>query len=158
MACSTFTTANARRLSRLTWTEKVLLTQAAVLLRVVSVAVRALGISRLQRVMVRLSRAQQPTEVVPSASVTTITWAVAAATRHARPDANCLERSLVLCWLLRRHGADALLRIGVRKQDGMIQAHAWIEVDGHVLVDRIDVGTQFTPFERAIVPATGNRA
>jgi hypothetical protein len=152
MACWTFTIANARRLFRLTWTEKVLFTQAAVLLTLVAPAVRVCGFSRLQRVMIRLLRPQQSAEALPS--VTLIAWAVAAATRHARPDANCLERSLVLWWLLRRHGTDAVLRIGVRKEAASaLQAHAWIEVKGKVLADSMDVGAHFTPFERAIVSA-----
>jgi hypothetical protein len=45
-------------------------------------------------------------------------------------ETTCLPRSLVLCTLLRRRGAEATLRLGVRKQAGDIEAHAWVEVGG----------------------------
>lgn len=41
--------------------------------------------------------------------------------------ATCLERALVLQRLLRRRGVAAALQIGVRKQDGVLEAHAWLE-------------------------------
>lgn len=42
----------------------------------------------------------------------------------------CLHRSLVLFHLLRRAGRPVGLHIGVRKNDGTLQAHAWLVHDG----------------------------
>ena len=42
----------------------------------------------------------------------------------------CLRRSLVLFHLLRRAGCPVALHIGVRKQDGALQAHAWLVLAG----------------------------
>jgi len=42
----------------------------------------------------------------------------------------CLRRSLVLFHLLRHAGRPVELRIGVRKQHGALQAHAWLVQDG----------------------------
>lgn len=51
---------------------------------------------------------------------------------HLAPIAvTCLSRSLALWALLRRHGFDPQLEIGVRKTTGRFEAHAWVEVDGH---------------------------
>lgn len=80
--------------------------------------------------------------------------AVASAARHAR--ASCLERSLLLWYLLRRQGVAAELRIGVRKAGSALQAHAWIEVGGQVLADTADARIHFTPFEQAIAPGTAD--
>lgn len=40
----------------------------------------------------------------------------------------CVRRSLVLGALLRRHRP--VLRIGVRKRNAALTAHAWVEIDG----------------------------
>ena len=42
----------------------------------------------------------------------------------------CLRRSLVLAALLRRRGRPATVRFGVRRQAGLLLAHAWVECDG----------------------------
>jgi hypothetical protein len=41
-------------------------------------------------------------------------------------DATCLRRSLLLGWILRAR--EPLLVLGVRNEDGVIQAHAWIRL------------------------------
>ncbi len=50
-------------------------------------------------------------------------------------NALCLQRSLALLWLLRRRGIGAELKIGVRRTDGQLQAHAWVEVGGVAVND-----------------------
>ena len=41
--------------------------------------------------------------------------------------ADCLSRSLVLQYLLRSHGIDAKLKLGVRNTTGRFESHAWVE-------------------------------
>ena len=41
--------------------------------------------------------------------------------------ATCLERALVLQRLLQRRGVGTVLQIGVRKDEDLLQAHAWLE-------------------------------
>jgi Transglutaminase-like superfamily len=53
----------------------------------------------------------------------------------------------VLLWLLNRRGIPARLRIGVRKEEGELEAHAWIESGGVVLNDTADVSERYRPFE-----------
>jgi len=45
----------------------------------------------------------------------------------------CLQRSAVLCSMLRRRGLPARFVVGV--QQSPFQAHAWIELDGRILRD-----------------------
>lgn len=156
MACLTFSPADVRRFSRLTSSERHLFVKAVLLLRVVAVALPRLGFGRLQRLIIRLTRSGQPREV-EQARVKEIVWAVSAAARRAGFRTNCLERSLLLWWVLLGHGLPAQLRIGVRKRDGRLQAHAWVELHACVLADTVDVGVEFTPFDRAIVPAVSTR-
>lgn len=61
--------------------------------------------------------------------------------------ATCLTRSLLLGWLLRRQGVDGALRIGVRMQDGLLEAHAWVECGGRPVNDAPDVAKRFAPFD-----------
>jgi Transglutaminase-like superfamily len=61
--------------------------------------------------------------------------------------ANCLERSLTLCWLLHRRGIAAELCIGARKDAGRFEAHAWVESSGVVLNDTSTRHLHFVPFD-----------
>jgi hypothetical protein len=58
---------------------------------------------------------------------------------------NCLRRSLALHRLLARRGVASRLVIGVRRTEGGLEAHAWIESAGRVLGDRPDVAALYTP-------------
>jgi Transglutaminase-like superfamily len=57
----------------------------------------------------------------------------------------CLPRSLTLWWLLRRHGVESELRIGVRSEGERIVAHAWVVCHDTVVGERDH--EQFEPFE-----------
>lgn len=45
----------------------------------------------------------------------------------------CLRRSLALQWLLARSSLDTSLQFGVRRENGKLQAHAWLEHQGQVI-------------------------
>ena len=57
------------------------------------------------------------------------------AATHSVIRAHCLQRSLVLWSLLERNGVESELRFGARKENGQIQAHAWVEINGVALND-----------------------
>jgi len=60
---------------------------------------------------------------------------VGIAARHHLYPMTCLRQSLALQWLLGRQGITTDLRIGVRKDEDKLNAHAWLEYAGQ----RIDV-------------------
>jgi hypothetical protein len=62
---------------------------------------------------------------------------------------SCLERSLVLCRMLRRRGMNAELRIGGRKKANRFEAHAWVELDGIGLDGGAAEYLRFVPFEHS---------
>ena len=45
----------------------------------------------------------------------------------------CLQRSIALQALCRRHGVATTLQIGVRKQANVLEAHAWVEHQGVIV-------------------------
>ena len=72
---------------------------------------------------------------------------VSIAANHSFYSANCLKKSLLTWWLLRRRGIAIELKIGVNKNAGDFNAHAWVECRGHVLIDTTDVGQRFSAFD-----------
>jgi len=74
----------------------------------------------------------------------------AAAARHLLFRPTCLERSLVLWWMLRREGVAAELRVGATKDAGRFEAHAWVEYCGAVLNDPEGEHRGFVPFDGPI--------
>jgi len=102
------------------------------------------SLRRLERLMERglppRSRPPDPARAVRLAALVDI------AARNAFPPATCLPRALVLRRLLRRERLPASLRIGVRRgEDGVLEAHAWVESAGEVIGDAPDVGARFAP-------------
>jgi hypothetical protein len=61
--------------------------------------------------------------------------------------ARCLTRSLMLQWLLLLYGIQSSLVIGVERVIAGLDAHAWIEVRGQLLIDDANVRLQFAAFE-----------
>jgi hypothetical protein len=69
-----------------------------------------------------------------------VVWAVAQA-RRAAPGTTCLTRALAAGWMLRRRGQRARLAIGARTAEGKLEAHAWLELGGAVIIGgEADVG------------------
>jgi hypothetical protein len=146
--------ANWSRVWRLSSAERWLLAQALVLLPLTALALWVVGFRRWQSALARLTpRGTGPKgdEAVLIAEGRAAARLVDAAARHGPYRATCLRRSLVLWWLLRRRGTACDLRIGVRKEAGQLQAHAWVEYRGVVLNDWADVSGRYASFNRAII-------
>lgn len=62
-------------------------------------------------------------------------WAVEAAGRRLLSRNPCLPKALAVLILFRRAGEPAELRLGVtREADGPVEAHAWVESEGRVVI------------------------
>ena len=121
-----------RKARTMSWREWQLLMAAARLALFVEIALRVLRfdvlLARLEAASVRLepfsplgrSDACHPSRVACAC-------AVDLAYRLLRLPRTCLNESLTLFGLLRRHGIDARFRLGVRKEGERLAAHAWIQ-------------------------------
>jgi hypothetical protein len=61
-------------------------------------------------------------------------------------EALCLQRSAATACLLKHHGVPAQMMIGV--QQIPFKAHAWVEVDGHVVNDKPYVAQTYAVLDR----------
>ncbi|MGH9160818.1 MAG: lasso peptide biosynthesis B2 protein [Vicinamibacteraceae bacterium] len=75
-----------------------------------------------------------------------VVWAVEEACVWYVKRATCLQRSIVVTWLLRRHGFAAELVIGYRPIP--FESHAWVELNGLVVNDRQQYKKFFEVLER----------
>jgi len=53
----------------------------------------------------------------------------------------CLAASLALSWTLGRRGVSTTLHLGAQRRDGQLDAHAWLESQGQLLLDTSDGDT-----------------
>ena len=126
------------RFLRLSATERRLLVQSALLLWAIRAGLALLPLQRVLRILARLSHE------TGHASISTITWAVDAATRHLSPS-TCLTRALATQVLLVRNGHPASLHIGVAKEaGGKLEAHAWVESGGTIVLGELDELSRYT--------------
>ena len=57
-------------------------------------------------------------------------WAIEVVAQRLLPRRPCLTQALAVCFLLRCHGYDPRLEIGVVKDEDGLQAHAWVVNEG----------------------------
>jgi Transglutaminase-like superfamily len=73
---------------------------------------------------------------------------VRAASQLGSMRATCLAQSLTLWFLLQQQNISSVIKIGVRKKDGHMEAHAWVERNGVALNETDEVHQHYAPFER----------
>ncbi len=129
--------------------ERWLLVQAMVTLPLVTLTLRTIGLRRCYRTLERLAPLAG-CDVLTGASACQLAmrtgWLVRVASTYGLVQGNCLAQSLTIWWLLCRQRIPAELRIGVRKQQGRLEAHAWMEYQRRVLNDDAGIGRRFSPF------------
>jgi len=118
----------------------LLATTPELLLPAIGAALHLLDFKRVLELLARLVPA--PSEPQPAGAASSssdeaqrIARLVSIAANHGPYRATCLRQSLALWWVLRRRGIAAELRIGVRKDGGELQSHAWVEHAGQALND-----------------------
>ena len=122
-----------RKFRRLLPAERRLIMRALFWLGVIRLGLWLLPFQTLQRLLAGLTRAPARESHGPP-SFDQIAWAVAAASRYV-PSATCLTRALVTRTLLAQRGYAAHLCIGVaRRAGGQLDAHAWVESPGQIVI------------------------
>jgi Transglutaminase-like superfamily len=127
---------------RLPHADRSLLVHSVILVGAARLALWALPFNTVRRLFARRAR-QSPS---PYPTTERIGWAISVAKRFI-PKGNCLPQALAAESLLTRGGFPVELRIGVaKKDDGRLEAHAWVESDGRLVVGDLTQGLDsFTP-------------
>jgi hypothetical protein len=127
---------------RLPAADRSLLVHSFLLIGAARLALWVLPFNTARRLFVRRDR--QASGGVPTTE--RIGWAISVAKEFV-PKGNCLPQALAAESLLTRSGHPVELRIGVAKTgDGGLEAHAWVESEGRLVVGDLVQGLgSYTP-------------
>ena len=141
----------ARWFVRTNWSERFTVVCAVVLTPLVQLGLRTRGYAPTKRLLQRFRR--MPVAPMPHRR----TAQLAESTMKRLPvPVTCLERSLVVWWVLGGDGV-AQIRLGAAPPEGGQPPafHAWVEVQGRVVNDRPDVADIYWPFPEPRGMTTG---
>ncbi|AFY99914.1 lasso peptide biosynthesis B2 protein [Calothrix sp. PCC 6303] len=152
MGCFKFIKSKVLTFNALSRQEHLLFFRSLFLLPIVAFSLQLWGMQSTQKFLAQISQKTILSSTVATSLLLakTTSTMVNLAARYSPLWGNCLKKSLVLWYLLRCQGIMSELRIGVRRENGEFQAHAWIEHAGVVLNDTPYVYQQFTTFAQAI--------
>lgn len=129
-----------RNFLRLPSSDRRLLISAALLLGTIRLGLWLIPFLTLRRLLGKFAEPRTSTQEAEASSTDRVLWAVTVASRYV-PGANtCLTQALAAQVLLARRGGVACLRLGVARQEGRFQAHAWLESQGKVIFGRSEPG------------------
>ncbi len=120
-----------RRFVRLPLDEKVVVGEAAVILGATSAGLRVAPSRWTGRALRRANAEENSAQAAPSAAQ--VGRAVERVARHL-PHATCLAQALTGWVMLTRRRQSARVALGVRRADGAIGAHAWLESGGQIVL------------------------
>jgi hypothetical protein len=136
--------------------DRRLVLEAASLMTLAGIGLRFFRLRTIQRLLDRYvesysTQTHSPPE--PNA-IDRVHWAVTAVARRV-PKATCLVQALTADALLRRRQVACELRMGMRIRGNSaanIEAHAWVECNGVVVIGGIDTLSTFEPFTATRTP------
>jgi hypothetical protein len=121
--------------------DRHLLIMTLILLAAMRLGLWLLPFRTLLKLLPRISGSQ----VTQQVSVGKISWAVKTVSRYI-PGVKCLARALTTQVLMNRNGHSCELRIGVAKgEKGILEAHAWIEHEGLIVMGYLADLSRFMP-------------
>ncbi len=139
------------KLRALTRPERRLLLVCLIATPFLAAGLAILGFRRVHAVMARRSRprcARFPSVQAAEGRARSAARVVAIAAGRGPVKATCLRRSLLLWWLLKRDGIETVVRVGVNRERGTLNAHAWVEYLGRPVNDDDDIALRFPAFDR----------
>ena len=115
---------------RLSWADRLLIVEAALMLGMARVCVVTVPFRMLAKWLARAP--DRPTTDV--AQVLRVGRAVATAARHVPWNAVCLPQAMAAKAMLARRGQGSAFHLGAMiEADGKLSAHAWLECDGRIV-------------------------
>ena len=141
-----------RRFSALEPTARTLFLRSLVMLPLVGLSLKFRGFEATRSTLLKsLSHTKPQTDSDSQYKQICLTARmVNAADRHGPVHPSCLVKSLTLWWLLGRQGITSQLRVGVRKEGGNLEAHAWVEREGIALNEPEEHHHHYAAFDAAL--------
>ena len=137
-----------RSASRLSPADWLLFIQAWVWLLLFDLELRIRPFPYLQTFAARLTPLPPPSPAQIASLIRRLMAAVDRARYNHLYPMTCLRRALTLQKLLAKRGIPVELKIGVRKQDGQLSAHAWLEYQGQPLGEAETITEKFAAFQK----------
>lgn len=126
--------------------DRQLLVTTFVLLAAIRLGLWLLPFPTWRRLLARFMQVKANLQQAEAISISQIVWAVSIASRYMPGGVKCLARALVTQVLLNWHGHAAQLRLGVAKgEEGRLEAHAWVESQGQIVIGALSNLSNFTP-------------
>ena len=129
---------------------RLLLLRTFILLSGIRLGLALLPFQRLRQIVERLSHVstyhQRSRGIpLPPRLIRQIVWAVEKSAQLTPGGAKCLAKALTTQVLMGRRGLSCDFKIGVAKSpEGQLEAHAWIEVNGQVIMGALPDLERFT--------------
>src|SRR5262249_17811718 len=131
------------KLLSLSFIDLHLLINSAFLLGVSGLGLRLFSLSTLRRLLISNHTTSEMNDW-DGAAVHQVVWAVTVASRYIPGAKNCLRQALVTQALLGQYGYPSSLCIGVARDiTGCLQAHAWVENRGKVVIGGLESRSRF---------------
>lgn len=138
------------KLRFLSWQQRRVLLYAFLLLNTIRLALWLLPFGTIRQQLKTVMSVWVCGEETKPVSVDFVAWAVSVAGYYAPGGAKCLARALTTQLLLNRYRYPNDLHIGVAKGDAQaLEAHAWIEYQGRVIVGGLSNLDRFQPLSVA---------
>jgi len=141
-----------RRFLEASWADRWLLFQTSLWLVTIKLGLKIFRFQTVREFLSRVSRQENPEIDPQQASLEKVVWAIERTSRNLPEAINCLPQALTAQVMLNRRGYQSEMIIGAkRNQDSQLQAHAWVEYQGNVIVGKIDDLSQFSPLQNGEV-------
>lgn len=139
-----------QRLRQLSPPERSFLIQAWCALLAIDLALQCLPFTRVTSFCRRLRATPHDRRAVSFPAILQLAPLVTVAGRYSPIETSCLKEALALAWLLSRRGVATTLRFGVARCNTDLDAHAWLEHDGQIILGE-GVAESYAP----LLPLTG---
>ncbi len=152
------------KLAQLSWGDRLFLCKTYILLALIRLGLWLLPFERLYKQLDQLSHPLQKTsasnplsvdlqpndpQTINRQVVQRVVWAINVSCKLMPGTVKCLARALAAKVLLERRSCPCELKIGVAKSNAAkLEAHAWIEVQGYVVLGQLHDLDRFKPFPK----------
>jgi hypothetical protein len=149
MGSSKYMLHRLRKFLRLPVQERRLLARVVLLLSITRAGLVVVGYGRARKLFSRFLKPPYRRPKPPFGNVDQVVDVVKIGARFVLGDKPCLSQAMVTQFLLSRRSILSVIRIGVvRSEGGRLEAHAWIEHEGRILIgetSRLERYSRFPP-------------